>query len=32
MGTALLNVITDLRLVILMIVLSQLIAIASAMA
>jgi hypothetical protein len=32
MGTALLNVITDLRLVVLMIVLSQLIAIASAMA
>ncbi len=32
MGTALLNVISDLRLVILMIVLSQLIAIASAMA
>ena len=32
MGTALLNVIKDLRLVVLMIVLSQLIAIASAMA
>lgn len=32
MGTALLNVISDLRLVVLMIVLSQLIAIASAMA
>ena len=32
MGTALLNVITDLRLVVLIIVLSQLIAIASAMA
>ena len=32
MGTALLNVITDLRLVVLMILLSQLIAIASAMA
>ena len=32
MGTALLNVITDLRLVVLMVVLSQLIAIASAMA